>query len=110
MLPTNMKDTAPTKLKSYNLVLDKLDTFTTSLQIAMKNVMKAKRQELLLFKSHSILKNPLGAFKEKEQYLRSEEILLNKEIHQILSKKQQDLAYQIQTVKLLNPLNILNSH
>ena len=92
----------------YEIKIQKLDTFTTSLQIAMKNVMKAKWQELLLFKSHLILKNPLGAFKEKEQYLRSEEILLNKEIHQILSKKQQDLAYQIQTVKLLNPLNILD--
>lgn len=88
--------------------IQKLDTDYEDLQKAMKGYLKERFQELYLLRTQSILKNPLLSYKEKESSLISNKVLLGKQIKSIVGEKNQELAYVIQTLKLLNPLNILD--
>ena len=95
-------------LSLYEIKIQKLDTDIDDLQKSINIYLKDKSQDLKSLKTQSILKNPLMGYKEKENDIYNKNILLNKEVKNILNNKTQELAYVIQTVKLLNPLNILD--
>ena len=74
----------------------------------ISNMLKLKKDRLNLIKDSFILKNPLSIYEVKEQKLDMLIDNLNKNIKNILENKNHELVLMVNTLKLINPLNILD--
>lgn len=74
----------------------------------ISNMLKFKKDRLDLIKDSFILKNPLSIYEVKEQKLDMLIDNLNKNIKNILENKNHELVLMVNTLKLINPLNILD--
>ena len=54
------------------------------------------------------MKNPLIMYQNKIEEIKKNQEILQKNIEAILNKKNHDFAFIVQTLKLVNPLNILD--
>ena len=75
----------------------------------MSNMLKLKTDRLNLVKDSYILKNPLAMYEVKEQKLDNYIDRLNNIIESILKNKKHELLMAANTLKLVNPLNILEN-
>lgn len=74
----------------------------------INNIIEIKKNKLEAIKDSFILKNPLAIYEIKEQKLDMLIDNLNKNIKTILDNKNHELILLANTLKLVNPLNILN--
>jgi exodeoxyribonuclease VII large subunit len=74
----------------------------------INNLIKLKSHKLNAVKESYILKNPLAIYEIKEQKLDNYIDKLNKYIKQLLLNKKHELVLNTNTLKLVNPLNILD--
>ena len=75
----------------------------------INNMIKLKTERLNLVKDSYILKNPLAMYEIKEQKLDNLIDNLNNKIKNILDNKRHELLLITKTLKLVNPLNILEN-
>ena len=74
----------------------------------MNNIIEIKKNKLNAIKDSFILKNPLSIYEIKEQKLDMLIDNLNKNVKNILVNKNHELVLLANTLKLVNPLNILD--
>ena len=91
----------------YEIKLQKLDSLNESLNQAIKHYLSVKESLFIPLKNKDVLKNPLVNYKESFIKLSQNKLLLNKIISSIIEEQRHHYAYIVQTLKLLNPLNIL---
>ena len=92
----------------YDVKIQKLDNLIERLQSSVTTYFEEKKQKFIQLKAHYILQNPVIIYESKLNKVKTEQALLQKNIKTILLKKQNDLAFIVQTLKLVNPLNILD--
>ena len=90
-------------------VLYKLKTIKLRASKSLNNMIKLKTDRLNLFKDSFILKNPLAMYEVKEQKLDNLIESLNVKIKTILENKKHEMLMLTKTLKLVNPLNILEN-
>ena len=90
-------------------VLYKLKTIKLRASKSLNNMIKLKTDRLNLVKDSYILKNPLAMYEVKEQKLDNLIESLNNKIKSILENKKHDMLILTKTLKLVNPLNILEN-
>jgi len=91
----------------YDVKMQKLDYQIEQLQNWWKQYLTLQMNKLKQIKASYILKNPLMIYQPEEEKLKLLHTKCNHAIEKILEKKQHDLKISINTVKLVNPLNIL---
>lgn len=91
----------------YDVKVQKLDYQIEQLQNWWKQYLTQQMNKLKQIKASYILKNPLMIYQPEEEKLKLLHTKCNHAIEKILEKKQHDLKISINTVKLVNPLNIL---
>ena len=91
----------------YEVKMQKLDSLTDALNKDMTNYIAKKRLELQNYQKNYVLQNPLNSYTKYFKDLENNQKVLKNKIEQILEKKTSDLQYIIQTLRLVNPLNIL---
>lgn len=89
-------------------VLYKIDQLTLRSNEYINNMIKIKKNKLDSLKDSYILKNPLAIYEVKEEKLKNSIETLNKTIMNIIERKKHDLILASNTLKLVNPLNILD--
>lgn len=92
----------------YEIKIQKLDNTIDILNQNIKNYLSNQQSNLMKYKEHYLLKNPYSIYMDKKEYIEHQIILLNHNYKNILNNKDHDLQYTIQTLKLVNPLNILD--
>ena len=92
----------------YEIKAQKLDTLVDNLNSDITNILKEKRLTLGHLTSNYILENPYMLLTSRQEELSNKEKLLKKEIKGIIDKNDASLQYILQTLKLVNPLNILD--
>ena len=90
-------------------VLYKLRTIKLRASKSLNNMIKLKTDRLNLVKDSFILKNPLAMYEVKEQKLDNLIESLNAKIKTILENKKHEMLILTKTLKLVNPLNILEN-
>ena len=92
----------------YEIKAQKLDTLVDNLNSDITNILKEKSLTLNHLTSNYILENPYTLLTSRQEELSNKEKLLKKEIKSIIDKNDASLQYILQTLKLVNPLNILD--
>ena len=90
-------------------VLFKINQLNIRASKSMHNMIKLKTDRLNLIKDSYILKNPLSIYEVKEQKLDGLIDSLNNKIKSLLDNKKHNLSMATNTLKLVNPLNILEN-
>ena len=90
-------------------VLYKLKTIKLRASKSLNNMIKLKTDRLNLVKDSFILKNPLAMYEVKEQKLDNLIESLNVKIKTIFENKKHEMLILTKTLKLVNPLNILEN-
>ena len=86
----------------------KIKQFSLRSKESIQNLVNLKKHKLDAIKDSFILKNPLAMYEIKEQKLDNYIDNLNKFIKNLLVNKNHQLQLKANTLKLLNPLNILD--
>lgn len=86
----------------------KIKQFSLRSKESIQNLVNLKKHKLDAIKDSFILKNPLAMYEVKEQKLDNYIDNLNKFIKNLLVNKNHQLQLKANTLKLLNPLNILD--
>jgi len=92
----------------YETKIQKLDTMSDLIQKSMEQYLIEKKTVLKHLSSSFILQNPSKLYEKKAIDFHNLKILLTKNKDVIFEKKATDFAMIVQTLKLVNPLNILD--
>ena len=92
----------------YEMKIQRLDTMTEEIYKAIQRFMEKKANTLKEIKKSYILQNPAVLYKEQTNALEIVKTNLGKTIQTILKDYNQKMQNIVQTVKLINPLNILD--
>lgn len=92
----------------YETKIQKLDGLTDNVRKSMEQYLLEKKTIIEHLSSSFVLQNPHMLYEKKIQELGNLTVLLNKNKDAILEKKTNELQLDIQTLKLVNPLNILD--
>jgi len=84
-----------------------LDNYKIRLRENILKTLKQSELRLEKIKDSFILSNPLAMYEVKEEKLNNYITVLNKYIDNILIKKKHELKLDLNTLKLLNPVNIM---
>lgn len=103
--PTGAAEMAVPTISDVKFMINQL---TLRSNKCMNNIIEIKKNKLNAIKDSFILKNPLSIYEIKEQKLDMLIENLNKNVKNILVNKNHELVLQINTLKLVNPLNILD--
>ncbi len=103
--PTGAAEMAVPTISDVKFMINQL---TLRSNKCMNNIIEIKRNKLNAIKDSFILKNPLSIYEIKEQKLDMLIDNLNKNIKNILVNKNHELVLLANTLKLVNPLNILD--
>lgn len=103
--PTGAAEMAVPTISDVKFMINQL---TLRSNKCMNNIIEIKKNKLNAIKNSFILKNPLSIYEVKEQKLDMLIDNLNKNVKNILINKNHELVLQINTLKLINPLNILD--
>jgi len=88
-------------------VLLMLDNYKIRLRENILKTLKQSELRLNKVKDSFILSNPLAMYEVKEEKLNNYVMVLNNYISDILTKKRHTLKLDLNTLKLLNPVNIM---
>lgn len=103
--PTGAAEMAVPTISDVKFMINQL---TLRSNKCMNNIIEIKKNKLNAIKDSFILKNPLSIYEIKEQKLDMLIDNLNKNIKNILVNKNHELVLLANTLKLVNPLNILD--
>ena len=103
--PTGAAEMAVPTISDVKFMINQL---TLRSNKCMNNIIEIKKNKLNAIKDSFILKNPLSIYEIKEQKLDMLIDNLNKNIKNILINKNHELVLLANTLKLVNPLNILD--
>lgn len=103
--PTGAAEMAVPTISDVKFMINQL---TLRSNKCMNNIIEIKKNKLNAIKDSFILKNPLSIYEIKEQKLDMLIDNLNKNIKNILINKNHELVLLVNTLKLVNPLNILD--
>lgn len=103
--PTGAAEMAVPTISDVKFMINQL---TLRSNKCMNNIIEIKKNKLNAIKDSFILKNPLSIYEIKEQKLDMLIDNLNKNIKNILINKNHELELLVNTLKLVNPLNILD--
>ena len=92
----------------YEMKIQRLDTMTEEIYKAIQRFMEKKANTLKEIKKSYILQNPAVLYKEQTNALEIVKTNLGKTIQTILKDYNQKMQNIVQTVKLVNLLNILD--
>jgi len=92
----------------YETKIQKLDGLTENLSKSIVQYLTDKKTIINHLSECYVLQNPKLLYEAKEQNFKNLKVLLSKNMEGILKKKDQELQMILQTVKLVNPLNILD--
>lgn len=92
----------------YEIKYQKLDNLEELLKGQIKHYLDIKKGLLGPIIASPILKNPLKGYQEKNTILKQDKIIATKNIENILKANEHRYTLIIETLKLLNPLNILD--
>ena len=92
----------------YEIKYQKLDNLEEILKGQIKHYLDIKKGLLGPIIASTILKNPLKGYQEKNTILKQDKIIATKNIENILKANEHRYTLIIETLKLLNPLNILD--
>ena len=103
--PTGAAEMAVPTISDVKFMINQLTLRTNK---CMNNIIEIKKNKLNAIKDSFILKNPLSIYEIKEQKLDMLIDNLNKNVKNILVNKNHELVLLANTLKLVNPLNILD--
>jgi len=103
--PTGAAEMAVPTISDVKFMIKQLTLRTNK---CMNNIIEIKKNKLNAIKDSFILKNPLSIYEIKEQKLDMLIDNLNKNVKNILVNKNHELVLLANTLKLVNPLNILD--
>lgn len=92
----------------YDVKIQKLDSLIDQLKKAMDSYLLDKKEKIQTIKRHYILQNPEVIYQNKIEEINNKTQILKKNIKTVLERKQNDYTLLVQTLKLVNPLNILD--
>ncbi len=92
----------------YDVKIQKLDSLIDQLKKAMDSYLLDKKEKIQAIKRHYILQNPEVIYQNKIEEINNKTQILKKNIKTVLERKQNDYTLLVQTLKLVNPLNILD--
>lgn len=92
----------------YELKEQKLDTLMDGLNKNMQKKIVENEVRLNTLKSNIVLKRPLASFEITKNNLENYQVKIKEDIKRILEKKEHEQKLLVNTLKLVNPLNILD--
>lgn len=92
----------------YELKEQKLDTLMDQLNKGMKSKIEGSKNKLNVLKENYTLKRPLASFEIAKNNIENYQIEANQFIKRYLEKKEHEHQLLLNTLKLVNPLNILD--
>ena len=92
----------------YDVKIQKLDGLIDQVKKAMDSYLNARLEKILSIKDHYILQNPQIIYQSKIEEINNKTQLVKKNMKTVLERKQNDYTLIVQTLKLVNPLNILD--
>lgn len=92
----------------YETKMQKLDFIYEELQHWFEKYLENKKNKIMQLETLYVLKNPLFIFQNKQEKINYYQNECNHLIHRILEKYQHQFEFTINTLKLVNPLNILD--
>ena len=104
--PTGAAEMAVPTIEEVNY---KIKNLTIRSSKCLSNMIKLKTDRLNLIKTSYILKNPYAMYEVKEQKLDNLIESLNIKIKNLLENKKHQMLLATKTLKLINPLNILEN-
>lgn len=92
----------------YDVKIQKLDGLIDQVKKAMDSYLNDRLEKILSIKDHYILQNPQIIYQSKIEEINNKTQLVKKNMKTVLERKQNDYTLIVQTLKLVNPLNILD--
>ena len=92
----------------YDVKIQKLDGLVDQVKKAMDSYLNDRLEKILSIKDHYILQNPQIIYQSKIEEINNKTQLVKKNMKTVLERKQNDYTLIVQTLKLVNPLNILD--
>lgn len=92
----------------YELKEQKLDTLIELLNKGMQKKISDNEVKLNAIKNNMVLKRPLASFEITKNNLENYQVKVSEYIKRILEKKEHETTLLVNTLKLVNPLNILD--
>ena len=92
----------------YDVKIQKLDGLVDQVKKAMDSYLNDRSEKILSIKDHYILQNPQIIYQSKIEEINNKTQLVKKNMKTVLERKQNDYTLIVQTLKLVNPLNILD--
>lgn len=92
----------------YELKEQKLDTLIELLNKEMQKKISDNEVKLNAIKNNMVLKRPLASFEITKNNLENYQVKVSEYIKRILEKKEHETTLLVNTLKLVNPLNILD--
>jgi len=91
----------------YEIKMQKLDHITEQMNHYITHILDQKKNDLTSLKTATIFKNPLLHYQKEAERFKMIPTQLEMQIKNILNGKNHHLSLTINTLKLVNPLNIL---
>ena len=92
----------------YDVKIQKLDGLIDQVKKAMDSYLNDRLEKILSIKDHYILQNSQIIYQSKIEEINNKTQLVKKNMKTVLERKQNDYTLIVQTLKLVNPLNILD--